>query len=208
MKLIVSLALVALLVQGPAAWAQPSQVQVFAKMTEQLQRSPVLRADFRQERFLKMLGRPLVSRGKLVFVANEGVLWQVEDPHEVTFLIRADEIVEWDGENRPRRVDMSANPAFRLMTDMLLGALAGDPSVLQGNFEAEVLPADQGWHLKLTPRPGDLAEAVNGLEIAGGRFVEAVRIAEAKGDSLDFTFSGFESQPAELDASEQAYFAQ
>ena len=208
MSLARSLVFVALLLLAPAAAAQPSQEQVFAQMTEKLQRSPVLRADFRQDRFLKVLGRPLVSRGKLVFVAGDGVLWQVEDPHEVTFLIRPDAVIEWEGEGTPRRVGMSANPAFRLLTDMLLGVLAGDSSVLQKAFEAEALPADTGWRLRLHPKTGDLSAAVAVIEIAGGAFVEKVRVEEATGDALDFSFSGFSMTPAELSAAERAYFAQ
>ncbi|MGD1879203.1 MAG: outer membrane lipoprotein carrier protein LolA [Kiloniellaceae bacterium] len=208
MSLVRSLVVLALLLLAPGAVAQPSQEQVFAPMTEQLQRSPVLRADFRQERFLKVLGRPLVSRGKLVFAAGDGVLWQVEDPHEVTYLIRPDAVIEWEGEGAPRRVGMSANPAFRLLTDMLLGALAGDSSVLQSAFEAEALPTDAGWRLRLHPKTGDLSVAVAVIEIAGGAFVEKVRVEEAAGDALDFSFSDFVTTPAELTAAEQAYFAQ
>ena len=199
---------VCLFAAGQAAWGDSGGDRVFVEMTERLQRSPVLRANFRQERLLRVLGRPLVSHGSVVIVADQGVLWQVEHPYEVRFRIRPGEVVEWEGDDHPRPVGMATNPVFRLMIEMLLGALTGDSSALREGFDAEALPDEDDWRLRLTPRAGDLSGIIASIEIAGDRFVEEARIEDAKGDAVNFTFSDFQIQPAFLNATEQAYFAQ
>lgn len=187
--------------------AETSQEAVFADMNERLERHPLLRAEFEQERKLQILQRPLKSSGRMVLREGDGILWQVETPHAVTYLIRAGEILEWQGGESPQRTAMASVPAFRLMTEMFMAALAGDTAALQEGFQAEALPADQGWRLRLTPKSEDLSGLIADLEVAGDRYVEEVHLREVKGDAVTFYFSSFETEPAQLDASEKNYFA-
>lgn len=196
-----------LILATSAAGAETGQEETFAVMKERLERQPLLRADFRQERNLQILQRPLKSSGRMVLREDDGILWRVEEPHAVTYLIRSGEILEWEGGDTPQRTAMASVPAFRLMTEMFLAALAGDPTALQEGFRAESLPADQGWRLRLRPKSEDLAGLIADLEVAGDRYVEEVHLQEVKGDAVTFYFSNFKTEPAELDASEKTYFA-
>lgn len=203
------LALVVLfLLVAPRAEAETSQEDIFAAMSERLERQALLRSNFRQERSLQILQRPLRSSGRMVLREGEGILWLVEEPHAVAYLIRSGEILEWEGEDAPRRVAMASVPAFRLLTEMFLAALAGDPVALQEGFRAETLSADEGWRLRLTPRSDDLAGLIASLEVAGDRYVEEVHLREVKGDAVTFHFSDFSTEPTDLDATEESYFAQ
>jgi hypothetical protein len=181
--------------------------EVFAQMQDRLQRSPLLRADFRQERQLRILRRPLVSTGRMVLSQGQGVLWQVVDPHPVTYLIRPAEVLEWEGDAGPRRVAMAAVPGFRLLTQVFLAALAGDVTGLEAAFTPEPLPAESGWRVSLTPTSAELSEIIASLEVAGDRYVEEVHLQEAGGDAVHFTFTDFQTEPASLDAAETSYFA-
>lgn len=204
--LLLSFALLLLLVTSSAG-ADTGQEEAFAAMRERLERQPLLRADFRQERNLQILQRPLKSSGRMVLREGDGILWRVEEPHAVTYLIRSSEMLEWDGGDTPQRTATASVPAFRLMTEMFLAALAGDPTALQEGFRAELLPADQGWRLRLSPKSEHLAGLITDLEVAGDRYVEEVHLQEAKGDAVTFYFSNFKTEPAELDATEETYFA-
>ncbi len=209
MRCILPLALLAFFVLTPlTAEAEMSQDEVFAVMKEQLDRQPVLRANFRQERHLQVLKRPLLSTGRMTLRNAEGILWRVADPYAVTYLIRPGEVLEWEGDGAPQRIAMGAVPAFRLMTEMFMAALAGDTAALQEGFQAEPLPASSGWRLRLRPKSTDLAGLIAGLEVSGNRFVEEVHLQEVKGDSVSFYFSDFATEPVELDADEKAFFAQ
>jgi hypothetical protein len=208
LKTVALFLLIFLFAAGSAARADASDDRVFAEMMERLQRSSVLRVSFRQERLLRVLGRPLISHGSVLIVAERGVLWQVEDPYEAIFRIRPGDIVEWEGDDHPRPVRIATNPIFHFMIEMLLGLLTGDPSGLREGFDAEALPNDDGWSLRLTPQAGDLSGIIASIEISGDRFIEEVRIEDAKGDAVNFTFNDFQVQGTVLNATVQAYFAE
>lgn len=202
-----SLAVIAGLCSGPSVTAEVSDPGL-AAMTERLSRSEVLRADFRQEKTLQVLSRPLVSQGKLVFAAGEGVLWHVLAPYEVFVLLKPDEVVEWSTEGEKRRLDTGSNPVFRALTDVIMATLSGDSQSLQRHFDLSPIPSETGWRLSLRPKSKDLGAVVADIQVFGDRFVEGVQVTEAKGDTTAIQFSGFSAEPAVLDEIEQDYFAQ
>jgi hypothetical protein len=190
---------------GVAAAGGAGPADALARIEAHLVRSPILRASFEQERSMRVLKRPLLSRGRLTAVADQGVLWQVREPHEVTVLVTAHAILEWDDHGSPRRM-MAASPVLGALGDALLGVLTGDTGKLGALFELSSLPAEQGWRLALAPKDPNLAPMITAIEIAGSQFVEEVVISEAGGDRTVIRFGDFRTGPGVLDASEQAYF--
>ncbi len=205
-QLVKAVLVVLFMISGSCRAAAPDD-QPFETIQGQLDRRAVLRADFHQERHLEILKRPLQSSGTMLLLRDEGVLWRVTEPYEVTYLIRADEILEWEGGNGPRRVGMTAVPAFRLMTEMFLAALGGNLSSLRENFSAETLPAETGWRVRLLPAVETLAQVIASLEVAGDSYVREVLLKEVRGDSMSFTFSNLDADPAGPDEAERSYFA-
>jgi hypothetical protein len=195
-----------LLIAWSAAAAGAGPEEALARIEAQLVQSPILRASFEQERHMRVLKRPLVSRGSLTAVAGQGVLWQVREPHASAVLVTADAILEWNDQEPPRRLQMAASPAPGALGGALLGMLTGDIDQLETLFDLSPLPAGQGWRLALAPEGPSLAAMITGIEIAGGRFVEEVEIREADGDWTVIKLEDFRTEPDVLDASEQAYF--
>lgn len=178
-----------------------------ADMTERLSKSAVLRADFRQEKTLRALSRPLVSQGKLVFAAGQGVLWRVLEPYEVFVLLKPDEVVEWSTQDEQRRLDTASNPVFRALTDVIMATLSGDTQSLRQHFDLSPVSSEAGWRLTLRPKSKELGAVISTVLVFGDRFVEGVQVTEAKGDTTAIEFSGFSAEPPELDEIETDYFA-
>lgn len=186
-----------------AADAKPG----IAEISAQLERNPVLRADFVQERKLRLLDRPLISQGRMLFVSGQGVLWQVVEPLPAELLVTPEEIMELkDGAMRPAA--MGDHPIFRALADVFVAALSGDLDQLQESFELMPVKTAQGWRLTLTPRVSDLKDMISEIVLDGGSFVEEIRIAETSGDSTVIQLGDFRTQPAELRDAERAYFAE
>ena len=62
---------------APAVNAQSTELkQVFA----QLGATPVVRAQFEQQKKLASLNKTYVSKGTVLFSKNQGVLWQIQSP--------------------------------------------------------------------------------------------------------------------------------
>jgi len=175
---------------------------------KRLFKSDMLRADFRQEKNLRALSRPLVSHGKLLFVAGEGVLWQVTEPYVMSVLMKPEEIVEWNGEGEVRRVDTAANPVLSALTEIFLAILSGDTQFLEQHFELSPTASDSGWQLDLRPKSKALNAIVSNIRLFGDRFVEEVQVNEAKGDTTSLQFSEFNVEPFELNEIENIPFAQ
>jgi hypothetical protein len=190
-----------------AVAAERGPAQELARIEAQLARHPILRAAFEQERTMRVLKRPLLSRGHVTAVAGRGVLWQVREPHQATVLMTGEEMVEWGEDGTPRRMGLGANPGLRTLAGALLGVLIGDTGELAELFELTSLPAERGWRLLLAPKDPDLAAMVTEVEIAGGQFVEEILIREAGGDRTAIAFEEFRTEPDVLEASEEAYFA-
>lgn len=180
----------------------------FPEMSQRLVRGQVLRADFRQERTLRALNRPLISHGKLIFAAEDGVLWHLVEPFVVFVLMRPGEVIEWSEEGVRRRTETASDPVFGTLTDVVLSTLSGDSQKLRQHFDLSSAPSESGWRLSLRPRSAALAAAVSGIEVSGQQFVERVRVIGAKGDMTTIQFSGFSLGASGLNEIEKDYFGQ
>ena len=188
----------------PAASAETS----LADIQGRLAKSNMLRADYSQEKNLRALSRPLLSRGILLFLAGKGVLWQVEEPYTVAVLMKPDEVIEWNGDGDMRRLDTRSNPVFRALGEIILATLAGDTHLLGQHFDLSPAAAEGGWELTLRPKSEDLGAVVSSVRIFGDRFVEQVQISETNGDVTRLQFSDFSVGPFELNEFEKSHFAQ
>lgn len=188
---------------APAATADMGLPEI----QQRLLKSNMLRATFDQEKNLRALSRPLVSYGKLLFLADKGVLWQVMEPYPAIVLMKPDAIIEWNGEGEMRRADTASNPVFRALSEIILSILSGDTQLIGQYFEFSPAEADVGWQLVLRPKSEELAAAVSSVQIFGDRFVEKVQINETKGDTTKLQFSEFSVGPFELNEIEKSHFS-
>ena len=173
-----------------------------------LLKSDMLRADFQQEKNLRVLSRPLMSEGKLLFIAGEGALWQVVEPFAVTVLMKSDEIIEWDGEGEMQPMDTSLNPVLHSLGEIILATLAGDTQFLNQHFDVSPTVSELGWGLILKPKSEELGAVISDVQIFGDRFVEQVQISEMNGDLTKLQFSNFGVGPFELNEFEKRHFSQ
>ena len=52
----------------------------FSSALQQLAAKPVVRAQFQQSKTIANSSKPMLSKGSLLFVKNQGVLWQLSSP--------------------------------------------------------------------------------------------------------------------------------
>jgi outer membrane lipoprotein-sorting protein len=179
-----------------------------ADIQQRLLKNDILRADFFQEKNLRVLSRPLESHGKFLFKAGTGVLWQIEDPYAAIILMKSDEIIEWDSAGEMRRTTTGSNPVFRAFGGIILAILSGDTELLGQYFELTPIAVDEGWQLRLQPKSTELRAMVLSILVFGDRFVEEVRINEEKGDTTKLQFSEFSVGPFELNEIEKFHLGQ
>lgn len=170
-------------------------------------------ADFTQSKTLRVLKRPLVSSGRLVFLADKGILWQVREPFPTRLLVKRDALIRWNESGEPERIAFAQSPVFGAFARVFIAMFTGAFAPLRENFAIESHLTEAAWRLDLTPRDRDAGENVlarifTRIRATGGRFVDALEIEERRGDRTRITFSNVSTTTCRLDAAEKGYFDQ
>ena len=171
----------------------------------QIEQYQVVRAEFVQTKQMAALKRPLVTSGRLTFARGEGVLWQIEKPYRMSYVLGETRIVEI-GSDGVRRVRETRDvPGLAQVGRVFRAMLGANSAALREYFDASVQGGPAKWAIELTPRQPQLAQYLNGMRLSGSRFVEEIRIREAGGDSTQISFRNSQGAAA-LSEAESALF--
>lgn len=150
-----------------------------------LQKSQNIQGGFTQQRFLKSLSKPIVSRGKFVLLANKGLLWQMQQPFAVDLRVKKDGIMQWNGSQWVANNKLGQSEQINLF----LGLLSGDISALSAQFDLQLSGSPQQWRLTLTPSSLLMKQIFNHIIIKGDVLVREIELDEKQGDRTLILFS-------------------
>lgn len=180
----------------------------FDTVAERIERAPVLRGTFVQEKRIEGFRNPLRSTGDFVLAAELGVLWETRAPFPSQVVLTRDRIASRQPDGTLRiEADATRQPGLAAINATFFALMSGDVAMLSERFNGEAMPLpDNRWRLALTPRPGPLAQAFTTLTLEGGRFVEQVTLHDTQGDETRIVFSALSTEPAALTQDEVARF--
>ncbi|HEX4551511.1 outer membrane lipoprotein carrier protein LolA [Pseudomonas sp.] len=174
------------------------------QLSEQLAKPDVIHGQFIQEKHLRALPQPLISKGSFVLAKNHGLLWLLKTPLQQDYRITANGIARRDGNTWQLLPNKSAGAE---QNRLFLAVLQGDSSGLQRDFELALSGDAQQWKLTLTPRSVLLKQVFNRINIDGGELVQTIELLETQGDSTVLRMKDSSAgQP--LSEAEQHDFAQ
>ncbi|BBP68451.1 outer-membrane lipoprotein carrier protein [Pseudomonas sp. Seg1] len=150
------------------------------QLSEQLAKPDVIHGQFIQEKHLRALPQPLISKGSFVLAKNHGLLWLLKTPLQQDYRITAKGIARRDGDGWQLLPNKSAGAE---QNRLFLAVLQGDSSGLQRDFELALSGDAQQWKLTLTPRSLLLKQVFNQINIDGGALVQTIELLETQGDS-------------------------
>lgn len=177
-----------LLAVATAVGAAPSADDLAARLNQRLEQKPVLRAEFVQEKQMAAFKKPLVTRGRLVFVRGQGVLWKIESPLKLTYVLTDDRIVEIGEDGNAQARTAQDIPGLAQVGRVFRALLGAQTGVLKDIFAIAADGSTDAWRLALTPKAGPVGQYMRQIQLAGGRHVDRIRIEEANGDSTTITF--------------------
>lgn len=166
---------------------------VLGELHATLSKTDILCADFVQQRLLKALSRPLVSRGELTFERATGVRWSVKEPFADTMLITETEIFSLGADGSRTPMALGGNAVFRAMAQAILSLLSGDMADLSGAFDISADRDAERWSLGLVPTTPMVLKAISRIGVTGRGYIETMDIIEASGDLTRLEFSGMTS---------------
>jgi len=172
-------------------------------LQRQLSEPAVIKGPFIQEKHLRALPQPLLSKGRFVLARDQGLLWRLQTPLRQDYRISAAGIARRDPGGWQALPGKSAGAE---QNRLFFAVLQGDSSGLQRDFELSLQGDAQHWRLRLTPRSMLLKQVFNRIDIAGGRYVERIELLETQGDSTLLRMP--ESRSASLTDAERRDFAE
>lgn len=160
-----------------SSWANAFDLQ---QLSEQLAKPDVIHGQFIQEKHLRALPQPLISKGSFVLAKNHGLLWLLKTPLQQDYRITANGIARRDSNGWQPLPNKSAGAE---QNRLFLAVLQGDSSGLQRDFELALSGTAQQWQLTLTPRSMLLKQVFKQINIDGGALVQTIELLETQGDS-------------------------
>ncbi|UST90723.1 outer membrane lipoprotein carrier protein LolA [Pseudomonas siliginis] len=167
----------ALTLLAVSSWANAFDLQ---QLSEQLAKPDVIHGQFTQEKHLRALPQPLISKGSFVLAKNHGLLWLLKTPLQQDYRITANGIARRDTNGWQLLPNKSAGAE---QNRLFLAVLQGDSSGLQRDFELALSGTAQQWQLTLTPRSMLLKQVFQQINIDGGALVQTIELLETQGDS-------------------------
>lgn len=184
------LAALALAVASLAQAVPPSAVDA-AGVRQRLLIAPVLQGRFEQTRTIRGFRNALVSRGEFMVARGQGVWWHTQQPFESTLVVTRTRLFTRAADGSKADVaDEQSQPGLKQVNELVFSLLSGDLDALAGRFDVQGQAVGaEGWTLTLVPRDANVARFLAKATLAGDRFVQTVRIDEARGDSTQIRFS-------------------
>lgn len=168
--------------------AQAADAEALARITARVGQPPVIRAEFVQTRQMVSMKRPLTSSGRLTYSRKHGVLWQIEQPYRMSYILSDERIVEIASDGSRKERSARDVPGLAQVGRVFRAMLGANTAALQDYFDATVQGDNSAWTIVLKPRQAQLAQFLSGMQIAGSQFVDSITISEAGGDSSNIRF--------------------
>lgn len=183
-------------------YAQNTELkQVFA----QLGSTPVVRANFEQQKKLASLNKTYVSKGEVLFSKNVGVLWKIQSPVQADLVVTARKLVQ-KTQRTSSQIEVDKTPYGSVAT-MFLQLMSGNEAALAKNFNVisvNYTPAQ--WSVSLAPKSSLFKKLFVRVDAQGQQYVDRIVIQEQANNRTTIRFSQHSIQPQTLTAAENALF--
>lgn len=158
------------------------------RIRARLSNNTIVHADFTQTKTLEALNRPVHSSGRLVVSQDQGVLWQVGSPYQVTFVVKRDAFLEVHGGGTVKDRGSGGVRSHSHISRLFEALFSVNAQELRKHFRIKVLEGERGWQLELVPLE-NMAKYLKFVVIMGTDFVDDVSIEEPMGDTIKVRFS-------------------
>jgi hypothetical protein len=176
-----------LLLSACALQAQKVDIALPEALTAHLKNTPMLHVEFTQTRTLAALSRPLKTTGRLVLAKDQGVIWQVRKPLNLTYVVGPKGMLEVGPDGKAKLKSAKDVPMVAQMGRILRALLQGQWSALEDYFTIRGEGKAERWKILLVPKQ-QTATFLKGVQVTGGRFIERIHVDEVSGDGMDLVF--------------------
>ena len=167
--------------------------------------TPVVRANFEQQKKLASLNKTYVSKGEVLFSKNVGVLWKIQSPVQADLVVTARKLVQ-KTQRTSSQIEVDKTP-YGSVAMMFLQLMSGNEAALAKNFNVisvNYTPAQ--WSVSLAPKSSLFKKLFVRVDAQGQQYVDRIVIQEQANNRTTIRFSQHSTQPQILTAAENALF--
>lgn len=179
------LLLAAICAAGPV-WAGDAPVIPLDRLGAIITGAPDHTANFREERRLKMLNKPLELEGTLRFRAPDHLEKHTVSPQREDLVVDGEWVTLSSPERRnDLRLNMADDPVLESLLFSLESVLSGKPDRLSSIFHVTATGDASAWTLRLKPIKQELADKVLLVRVTGeGPWIRTLELWQTNGDYL------------------------
>lgn len=145
----------------------------FSSALQQLAAKPVVRAQFQQSKTIANSSKPMLSKGSLLFVKNQGVLWQLNSPVKADLVVTPRKMVQKTAHTQSV-VNLKQTPYGPAAT-VLLQLMSGNEAALRQHFQVTQFKQNGNtWSAGLQPKSASMKPLFSRIEINGGAYVNKI----------------------------------
>ncbi|MPY26500.1 outer membrane lipoprotein carrier protein LolA [Shewanella sp. YLB-07] len=175
--------------------------QQIEKLSKRLELSQHAKGKFTQYRSLKVLKKPLISKGSFIFDAQLGLVWSQEAPFKSTLILKDDALIQIDSSGKQQvsqtRGNQGAGALAQTLPTLLKALLGGELQTLDEHFSFYLLAADPQapWTLGLIPKDPLMLKAIPQMILEGTNQISALTLVSANGDTSRIEFEEINNAP-------------
>jgi hypothetical protein len=169
--------------------------EILTRISARVAKAAITEGEFIQEKRLKFLTKPLITKGFFIYQQNKGVLWKTQTPLASTLLINNSQILSEEGEQ-------AIPPAFGGMFNTLL---SGDLLSLQEYFAISGAEQGESWQLQLIPKDDMMKKMIAAVRLEGNQDIKLWELLETGGNLTRISFSKI-AHPASLNKEQLVEF--
>ncbi len=198
----------AVLCVGPAKAGDSPATLTLETLLARLSAGSGVSASFRQEKHFALLSAPLESRGRMIFVPPDCLLFRIDRPAPSRLVVAGgqvayiDESAVADGtaQTGGAEIDLSSDPTARAFVDNFVALFRGDRARLEQRYTLDFAASNDAggprWSLTLRPREPRVRSVIDSIELRGGDGpVREMVLLEAGGDSTRTLFEDVDTEP-------------
>jgi outer membrane lipoprotein-sorting protein len=148
--------------------------------------------DFRQEKHLSMLKKPVTTSGRLYYAAPDQLRWDQEKPALAGFMVKDKKLKRWEGqEGRAETVDLAKDIGLNIFVTQVFAWHNGNEEWLRKQYQVEVMKGSPPT-VRLVPLDKVESRFVSHLDITFSedlKHVQKVEVKTRKKDAITTSFS-------------------
>lgn len=151
---------------------------VSAQIATRLVKTSITQGNFQQQKYLKVLHKPLISTGTFTYHQSKGVIWKTLTPVVSLLMVNESKLLTGEGE---QAVPAAFGKVFKAM-------LGGDLAELSDGFAMNGSDQKTSWQLELTPKDEMLKRIISMMLLSGDTELRCLEIRETGGNVTRIAF--------------------